>query len=46
MSQLKENSMFEHKEISADKPRVVETTVYQSNDLKNVLDFMKRMEKC
>ena len=32
--------------IKAEKPQVVETTVYQSNDLKEMLDFMKRMEKC
>ena len=37
--------MFENT-VKAEKPQVVETTVYQSNDLKDMLDFMKRMENC
>jgi hypothetical protein len=41
----KKNPMLEST-IKAEKPQVVETTVYQSNDLKEMLDFMKRMEKC
>jgi len=38
--------VLENNGIKAEKPQVVETTVYQSNDLKEMLDFMKRMEKC
>ena len=45
-SATKKTPMVENKAITADKPQVVETTVYQSNDLKEMLDFMKRMEKC
>lgn len=45
-SAAKKTPMVENKTITADKPQVVETTVYQSNDLKEMLDFMKRMEKC
>ena len=44
-SSSKKTPMFENT-VKAEKPQVVETTVYQSNDLKDMLDFMKRMEKC
>ena len=44
-SSSKKTPMFENT-VKAEKPQVVETTVYQSNDLKDMLDFMKRMENC
>lgn len=31
---------------SAEKAKINETTVYQSNEIKEMLDFMKRMNKC
>lgn len=40
------NSLLESKDITTEKPKVNETTVYQSNDIKEMLDFMKRMNKC
>lgn len=45
-SSSKKTPMFENTGVKAEKPQVVETTVYQSNDLKEMLDFMKRMENC
>lgn len=40
-------SLLEGKTIAtADKTTVNETTVYQSNEIKEMLDFMKRMNKC
>lgn len=39
-------NILEGKEMTAEKPKVNETTVYQSNEIKEMLDFMKRMNKC